>query len=139
MRPPSSEFVRNVVRRDLPAAGHVGPLYHDARSTFRYGEQIRITSFDEFVLTRRHSVFGEVADIQAKLIAAPVTGTIVARNEEILRDPVLVNRDSYDTGWLIEIEPAMWEADAAELVSGDDLDGWIADEVARLDAEGPKG
>lgn len=68
-------------------------------------------------------------------IAAPVTGTIVARNDEILSQPTLVNSDPYGGGWLVEIEPAMWEADAAELVSGDDLDEWVTAEVARLDAE----
>ena len=68
-------------------------------------------------------------------IAAPVTGTIVARNEAVLRDPSLVNGDPYGAGWLVEIEPARFEQDAAELVCGDELDSWVAAEVERLQAE----
>ena len=35
-------------------------------------------------------------------IAAPVTGEIVARNEAVLKDPSIVNRDPYGDGWLAE-------------------------------------
>jgi glycine cleavage system H protein len=43
---------------------------------------------------------------------APVTGTVVARNEALDSTPELINSDPYGEGWLIEIEPA--EADALD-------------------------
>ena len=82
---------------------------------------------------------GQVGSLEAAKmttgIAAPVTGTIVARNEAVLRDPQLINDDPYSGGWLVEIEPVRWEADAAELVSDDQLEPWVAAEVERLRAE----
>jgi glycine cleavage system H protein len=43
-------------------------------------------------------------------IYAPVTGVVVARNEELDAHPDLVNTDPYGSGWLLEIEPADAEA-----------------------------
>lgn len=37
---------------------------------------------------------------------APVSGTVVARNEALENTPELINSDPYGEGWLIEIEPA---------------------------------
>lgn len=74
-------------------------------------------------------------------IASPVTGTVVARNDELLANPMRVNDDPYGAGWLLEIEPAMWEADAAEMVSGDAVPAWAEAETRKLAAEteGPRG
>ena len=74
-------------------------------------------------------------------IAAPITGTIVARNEGVLADPRLINEDPYGAGWLLEIEPSMWSADAAEMLSGDAIAPWANAEIEKLDAEteGPRG
>ena len=68
-------------------------------------------------------------------ITAPIGGTIVARNDDALADPMLVNRDPYECGWLVEIEPASWEAEAAELISGGAIDPWVMAETERLRAE----
>ena len=68
-------------------------------------------------------------------ITAPIGGTIVARNEAVLADPLLVNRDPYERGWLIEIEPSNWDTDAANLLSGDAIDPWARAEAERLSAE----
>ena len=39
-------------------------------------------------------------------IYAPVTGTVVARNEALDGSPELVNSDPYGEGWLFEVVPA---------------------------------
>ena len=52
-------------------------------------------------------------------ITAPIGGTVVARNEAVLADPLLVNEDPYGRGWLIEIEPTAWDVEAADLISGE--------------------
>jgi glycine cleavage system H protein len=38
-------------------------------------------------------------------IYAPVSGTVVARNDTVSDTPELVNRDPYGAGWLLEIKP----------------------------------
>ena len=39
-------------------------------------------------------------------IYAPVSGTVVARNEQLTDQPELINSDPYGSGWMIEIEVA---------------------------------
>jgi glycine cleavage system H protein len=39
-------------------------------------------------------------------IYAPVSGSVVARNERLEEEPELINSDPYGEGWLVSIEPA---------------------------------
>ena len=51
------------------------------------------------------NVCGEVESTKSvSEIFAPVTGTIVAINEELASAPELINSDPYGAGWLVEIE-----------------------------------
>lgn len=55
--------------------------------------------------------FGEVESTKSVSdVYAPVSGTVVARNERLDSQPELVNADPYGEGWIVEIE-----ADAAAL------------------------
>ena len=50
-------------------------------------------------------VCGEVESTKSvSEIFAPVTGTVVAINEELTNAPELINSDPYGAGWLVEIE-----------------------------------
>lgn len=68
-------------------------------------------------------------------VASPLSGRIVERNEAVLRDPLLVNRDPYGRGWLVRIEPASWESESTDLISGPAITEWAASEVKRYRAE----
>jgi glycine cleavage system H protein len=46
---------------------------------------------------------------------APVSGTVVARNESLDDQPELINSDPYGEGWILEIEPTD-EADVGTLL-----------------------
>jgi glycine cleavage system H protein len=51
--------------------------------------------------------FGEVESTKsASEIYAPVSGTVVARNEQLKDNPELINSDPYGSGWLIEVQVA---------------------------------
>jgi glycine cleavage system H protein len=39
-------------------------------------------------------------------IYAPVSGKVVARNDDLENDPAVINTDPYGAGWLLEIEPS---------------------------------
>lgn len=59
-------------------------------------------------------------------VMAPVSGTVVARNERLDDAPELVNTDPYGEGWLYEVEPAdaaavegLLDADAYADVTGE--------------------
>jgi glycine cleavage system H protein len=50
--------------------------------------------------------FGEVESTKSVSdVYAPVSGTVVARNDALDATPELVNSDPYGEGWLVEIEP----------------------------------
>jgi len=53
-------------------------------------------------------------------IKAPATGIIVASNDALAADPKILNRDPYGEGWFVSIEPVNWEAEKAELVTGEE-------------------
>ena len=38
-------------------------------------------------------------------IVAPLTGAVIAINHELSREPTLINRNPYEQGWLMKIEP----------------------------------
>ncbi|WP_415853960.1 glycine cleavage system protein GcvH [Sinomonas sp. G460-2] len=52
-----------------------------------------------------NAVVGEVESTKSVSdIYAPVSGTVVARNEALDGDPALVNSDPYGDGWLIDVK-----------------------------------
>ena len=51
------------------------------------------------------AVFGVIDSVKASSdLYSPVTGTVVAVNEELTSSPDLVNREPYGQGWMIEVE-----------------------------------
>ena len=51
--------------------------------------------------------FGVIESIKAVSdLYAPVSGTVTARNEDLLSAPELVNEDPYGDGWMLELETA---------------------------------
>lgn len=51
--------------------------------------------------------FGVVESVKsASDIYMPVSGKVVAVNEEVINSPQLINQDPYGKGWMIEIEPS---------------------------------
>jgi glycine cleavage system H protein len=46
----------------------------------------------------------------------PVSGKVVAVNEELLDSPDKINTDPYGEGWIAKIEPSNLEADLANLM-----------------------
>ena len=51
--------------------------------------------------------FGEVESTKSvSEIYAPITGTVVARNDKLADEPETINADPYGAGWLVEITPS---------------------------------
>tara|TARA_Y100001936_G_scaffold245521_1_gene287575 strand:+ start:303 stop:692 length:390 start_codon:yes stop_codon:yes gene_type:complete len=50
--------------------------------------------------------FGEIESVKAVSdLFAPISGTILKKNENLTSEPELVNQDAYGDGWLITITP----------------------------------
>ncbi len=61
--------------------------------------------------------FAAIETIKVNLsLASPLAGVVVAANPALETTPEVINQDPYGEGWLVEIEPAGWEADRGGLL-----------------------
>jgi glycine cleavage system H protein len=71
------------------------------------GDIVFVTLPDVGVDVTAGSTCGEIESTKSVSdIYAPVTGTVVARNESLDSAPELINSDPYGEGWMLEIRPA---------------------------------
>jgi glycine cleavage system H protein len=68
-------------------------------------------------------------------LVAPVSGIIVARNEQAIQNPGLVNRDPYGEGWLLALEPSRWEEESQRLITGPAVLEWAARALAERESQ----
>lgn len=52
-------------------------------------------------------------------VKSPLTGEIVAVNENLESDAQLVNRSPYNNGWILKLKPGNLDAELATLLTGD--------------------
>jgi glycine cleavage system H protein len=71
------------------------------------GDIVFVTLPDVGAEVTAGSTCGEIESTKSVSdVYAPVTGTVVARNESLDSAPELLNSDPYGDGWMIEIRPA---------------------------------
>jgi glycine cleavage system H protein len=66
-------------------------------------------------------------------VTAPVNGTIIEVNVALRSTPGLLNSDPYGAGWFVKVKPDNWDADSADLVTGE---AGVAEYQKFLDAQG---
>jgi glycine cleavage system H protein len=70
------------------------------------GDIVYVQLPDEGAAVTAGESFGEVESTKSvSEIYAPVSGTVVARNDKLADEPETVNADPYGAGWLVEIAP----------------------------------
>jgi len=66
-------------------------------------------------------------------VLSPLTGTVVAVNHKVLRQPKLSNKRPYTEGWLVVVEPEKLKGNLKNLLfAKKEVDGWMMHEVQRL-------
>ncbi len=65
-------------------------------------------------------------------MVSPVDGEVVAINDAVLTSPSLASRDSFDSGWLLQVNVRDRDAAARNLMSGDLARDWLARCAERL-------
>ena len=66
-------------------------------------------------------------------VPAPVTGVLVRANDQLATNPNLAVSDPYGEGWIAELQPSAWAAEAAALATGA---AGIEAYQAKLEADG---
>jgi glycine cleavage system H protein len=64
---------------------------------------------------------------------APVSGEVVAINEDLTKNPGLLNEEPYGAAWLVKIKPADWEGDSKDLIPGADAQALFEE---KMEADG---
>jgi len=67
-------------------------------------------------------------------LRAPVSGKIAEVNEEVMKNPSLINEDPYGGGWIAVIEATNLDAELGDLIKGSDkatLEAWLGEEKAK--------
>lgn len=98
-----------------------------------FGDIVYISTIKAGKFVERGQVIGSVE--AAKMVddlVAPISGEIMAFNEEVQRNPALINADPYG-GWLIKVKPSAWERDAGALLHGLALETWIKEHPGGLE------
>lgn len=65
-------------------------------------------------------------------LRAPVSGVVSRINQRIKKNPSLINREPYEEGWLFIVEPSKLKKNLKKLKTGEDAQGFIAQERERL-------
>jgi glycine cleavage system H protein len=70
---------------------------------------------------------------------APISGEIVAVNEQLEGDSTLINQSPYGDGWIIRVRPSDWAGEKAKLMYGvEAITPWLEKEIAKAEAEKKK-
>ena len=81
------------------------------------------------------SIFDEVGSLEttktALDIISPVSGKVVAVNQEVVEAPELINEDPYERGWAVEIELSDFEADSELLMDCAEYFEYLKQKAAR--------
>ncbi len=67
-------------------------------------------------------------------LKVPVSGELLQLNEEVLKNPGLINSDPYGKGWVAIIKPSKLQDELKMLISGKDMAGletWLKEERAK--------
>ncbi|WP_336002422.1 glycine cleavage system protein GcvH [Halorientalis halophila] len=90
------------------------------------GDVVFVELPDEGTQVTKDADFGVVESIKAVSdLYAPVSGTVVGVNEDLVDAPELVNEDPYGDGWMLEVELDD-ESELDALLSPDEYEDQIA-------------
>jgi glycine cleavage system H protein len=103
------EDLRYTAEHEWVAGDGTGPvrvgITHFAQDAL--GDIVYVQLPDEGSTVEAGQALGEVESTKSvSEIYAPVSGTVTARNEELLNAPETINSDPYGVGWLVEIQPS---------------------------------
>jgi glycine cleavage system H protein len=103
------EDLRYTAEHEWVAGASGGPvrvgITHFAQDAL--GDIVYVQLPDPGTAVTAGEAFGEVESTKSvSEIYAPLTGTVVARNDKLAEEPEVINTDPYGEGWLVEIDPA---------------------------------
>jgi glycine cleavage system H protein len=68
-------------------------------------------------------------------VYAPVSGELIAVNEELETNPGLINDDCYGKGWMFQIRPSDKQELGKLMHTFEEIDTWLAEEIEKYVTE----
>jgi glycine cleavage system H protein len=99
-----------------------------------FGDIVYISTIGAGKTVERGQAIGSIE--AAKMVddlVIPISGEIIDFNEDVLRNPALINADPYGGGWLVKLKPSAWERDSAVLMHGPALERWLKEQPVELE------
>ncbi len=114
--------------------GEIATIGLTALALETFGDIVYISPIEAGKSVERGQAIGSIE--AAKMVdnlVAPISGEIIAFNEEVQRNPGLINTDPYGGGWLVKVKPSAWDRDEASLIHGPALERWIKEQLRELE------
>ena len=79
------------------------------------------------------TAYAEVESVKAVSdVYAPLSGSVVEVNEDVVDAPELINESPYEKGWICKISPSNLQEELKALMKGDSLKEFIKSEIERV-------
>lgn len=130
---PSELYYESQARLWVRVEGEIATIGLTALALEAFGDIAYISTIKAGQPVERGQVIGSIE--AAKMVddlVAPISGEIIAFNEEVQRNPGSINADPYG-GWLVRIKPSTWDRESAALIHGPALEPWIKEQLGRLE------
>jgi glycine cleavage system H protein len=130
---PSELYYESQTRLWVRVEGEIATIGLTELALETFGDIAYISTIKADKPVERGQVIGSIE--AAKMVddlVAPMSGEILAFNEEVLRNPGFINADPYG-GWLVRVKPSAWDQESAALVHGPSLESWIKEQLGRLE------
>ena len=131
---PSELYYESQTRLWVRVVGEIATIGLSALALEIFGDIAYISTIKAGQPVERGQVIGSIE--AAKMVddlVAPVSGELLACNEEVQRNPGFINDDPYGGGWLVRVRPSAWDRESATLIHGPALEPWIKEQLGRLD------
>jgi glycine cleavage system H protein len=130
---PSELYYESQTRLWVRVEGEIATIGLSALALETFGDIAYISTIKAGQPVERGQVIGSIE--AAKMVddlVAPISGEIIAFNEEVQRNPGFINDDPY-VGWLVRVRPSAWDRESTALIYGPTLEPWIKEQLGRLE------
>ena len=130
---PPELYYESQARLWVRVEGEIATIGLTALALEAFGDIAYISTIKAGQPVERGQVIGSIE--AAKMVddlVAPISGEIIAFNEEVQRHPGFINADPYG-GWLVRIKPSAWDRESAALIHGPALEPWIKEQPGGLE------
>ena len=109
----------------------------DAIGVQALGEVVYVQLFDPGRPVLAGQAIGSLeAEKMVRPLVAPVSGSLLEANGELLAAPRLLNTDPYGRGWLVRIRANRWDAESQDLLRGAPaIEEWVRAELKAHEEE----